>query len=157
MRRKEKLVEDRKAIDAIIGRSSVCRLAMAADGQPYLVPLSFGYDGEAIYFHTAPRGRKIDCFEADPRVCFEFEAHSEVVTHPTAACKWSLHFESVIGFGTVGELLDPDRKRYGLNRIMRHYSGKEWTFDDPSLARTRVWRITIESMTGKRSPGPSAV
>ena len=39
------------------------------------MPVSFGYDGAALYFHTAPKGRKIDFIEANNRVCFEFEAN----------------------------------------------------------------------------------
>jgi hypothetical protein len=38
-----------------------------------------------------------------------------------------------------------------LNQIMRHYSGREWDIDEAAMATTRVWRISIESLTGKRS------
>ncbi|MGD8833836.1 MAG: pyridoxamine 5'-phosphate oxidase family protein [Desulfobacteraceae bacterium] len=56
MRREDKQITDRKEIDAIIHGSKVCRLAMSKENQPYLVPLSFGYDGKAIYVHTAGTG-----------------------------------------------------------------------------------------------------
>ncbi len=151
MRRKDKLVEDRKEIDAIIGNSDVCRLAMAMGDQPYLVPLSFGYDGQAIYLHTADRGKKIDHFKANPKVCFEFESNVKIVAHPTVACKWSVAFETVIGFGTIEEMTTPEEKQYGLKQIMRHYSGKDWDLDGPGMPRTRVWRITLQSLTGKRA------
>ena len=32
----------------------VCRLGLCDGGEPYVVPLCFGYDGEALYFHAAP-------------------------------------------------------------------------------------------------------
>ncbi len=151
MRRKDRLVQDRKEIDTIIEKSDVCRLAMAKEGQPYMVPLSFGYDGQAVYVHTADRGKKIDYFTANPNVCFEFEGRVRVVPHPDVACKWSVAFESVIGYGTIDELLSPEQKQYGLNQIMRHYSHQDWDLDVPGQPRTRVWRITIQSLTGKRS------
>ena len=151
MRRKEKQVTNPQEIDAIIYRSDVCRLAMARDNSPYLVPLCFGYDGEAIYLHTAHRGKKIEFFEASPRVCFEFESGVRVLPAEDLACQWSFKYESVIGFGTIGELVDPAEKAYGLNQVMRHYSSEEWTLEENNLKKTRVWKVSIQSLTAKKS------
>ncbi len=151
MRRKEKQVTSQKEIDAIIYRSEVCRLAMAKDNSPYMVPLCFGYDGEAIYVHTAAKGKKIDYFEANPNVCFELESGVRVLPTEDLACKWSFKYESVIGFGSIAELVDPEDKAFGLNQIMRHYSGKEWSFREKDQKKTRVWKIAIQSLTAKKS------
>ena len=107
MKRSDKEITDREHLGAIIRNSLVCRLALARDNVPYLVPMSFGYDGAAIYLHTAPEGRKIGFFETNPQVCFEFERHVELRRDPQSACKWSFNFESVIGYGTLGELVEP--------------------------------------------------
>jgi len=69
----------------------------------------------------------------------------------TEACEWSFAFESAIGFGVVEELRDPEAKAFGLNQIMHHYSGRRWEFDPSTLARTRVWRVAIATLTGKQS------
>jgi nitroimidazol reductase NimA-like FMN-containing flavoprotein (pyridoxamine 5'-phosphate oxidase superfamily) len=151
VRRKEKQITERKEIDAIIHASPVCRMAMARDNQPYLVPLSFGYDGSAVYIHTAARGKKIDFIQANPRVCIEFEHQVSLVGEDNLACKWSFKFKSVIGFGTIRELRDPEQKQQGLDQIMRHYSDKAWTFDPKAVEKTRVWRIDLESLSGKCS------
>jgi len=151
MRRKEKEISERSEIDAIIHASKVCRVALARDNQPYLVPLSFGYDGRAIYLHTAGEGKKIEFIEANNRVCVEFEHNVELTAHETLACKWSIQFECVIGQGRIQELTQSSDKQYGLNQIMLHYSGKEWDFDAKVISKTRVWRIDLESVSGKRS------
>ena len=151
MRRSEKNIASRAEIDAIIADCLVCRLALARDDEPYLVPVSFGYDGGAIFFHTAPAGRKLDILAENPRVCFEFERNVELLRHPTKACAWSFAYESVIGWGRVEELLTEVDKRAGLNAIMRHYSGREWEMTTAALSTTRVWRIVIEEISGKRS------
>lgn len=151
MRRKEKEITDRSEIDAIINASVVCRVALANQNQPYLVPLSFGYDGRAIYVHTAGAGKKIDFFSANKRVCVEFERNVGLKRHEELACKWSIHFESVIGDGTIQELTETTDKQYGLNQIMHHYSGKDWEFDTNLMAKTRVWKIVLASVSGKRS------
>lgn len=153
MLRKEKRITDRKEIDAIIHASQVCRLAMAHDNEPYLVPLSFGYDGSAIYIHTAAAGRKIDFFLANDRVCFELEHGVQLIPNDDKACKWSYAFECVIGYGIISEVTDSEQKEYGLNQVMEHYSQKQWDFNPQAVAKTRVWKITISALQGKRSGG----
>jgi nitroimidazol reductase NimA-like FMN-containing flavoprotein (pyridoxamine 5'-phosphate oxidase superfamily) len=151
MRRRDREISTREEIDAVIHQATVCHLAFAAGDEPYLVPISFGYDGEALYIHTAKTGMKIDFIERNNRVCFELEANVVLQADQTDACKWAFTFESVIGWGTVTELTTPEAKAHGLNRIMEHYSGREWEMGDAALSTTRVWRIGIEEITGKRS------
>lgn len=151
MRRTDKEVRDPDAISQIIRKCQVCRLALAKENTPYIVPVSFGYDGSALYFHTAKVGSKIDFMAANPRVCFEFEHGVRLASHETNPCNWTFSYQSVIGYGTVRELADPEEKGYGLHQIMRQYSEKEWTFSAESLEPILVWKIEIESMTGKQS------
>jgi nitroimidazol reductase NimA-like FMN-containing flavoprotein (pyridoxamine 5'-phosphate oxidase superfamily) len=151
MRRHDREIVSREEIDAVIRQADVCRLALADNDEPYLVPVSFGYDGEAIYIHTASKGKKIDFFTANPRVCFEVEANVQIIADDDKACNWTFEFESVIGHGEIRELVSESDKAGGLNHIMRHYSGREWPFAPKDLETTRVWRIEIESVTGKRS------
>ncbi len=151
MRRSDKEITVRGEIDDVVRGSDVCRLAFAVGDEPYLVPVSFGYDGQSVFFHTAESGRKIDCIAANNRVCFEFERDVRLVSHPDKPCSWSFTFESVIGFGTVDELTAPEEKAQGLNEVMQQYSDKTWDFDPGILAKTRVWRISIESISGKRA------
>jgi hypothetical protein len=151
MRRHDKEITSRDEIDAVILEAEACRLGFAVDNEPYVLPISFGYDGSALYVHTAKTGRKIEFIQANNRVCFELEAHVEIRTDAEKACDWTFNFESVVGHGTITELTGDDDKIEGLNHIMRHYSGRDWAFAPKDLATTRVWRIEIESITGKRS------
>ena len=60
MRRKDREINDKFAIESIIRKASVCRLAMVDGNRPYIVPLCFGYQGDALYFHSANVGKKLD-------------------------------------------------------------------------------------------------
>ncbi len=151
MRRHDKEIVPREEIDAVIHAADVCRLGFAIENEPYVVPISFGYDGAALFIHTAGRGRKIDCIDRNNRICFELEANVQIKTDETDACKWTFEFESVIGYGVVTELTTAEDKTHGLNQIMEHYSGRQWEIPPTETATTRVWRIEIESLTGKRS------
>jgi uncharacterized protein len=151
MRRADKNIRSKDEINEIIRGSQVCRIAMATNNMPYMVPVSFGYDGESIYIHTAREGKKLDIFNENNNVCFEFERNITLYKDPENACEWSFSFGSVIGFGNIFELESSEDIINGLNQIMSQYSGKEWIFREEKLNNVRVWRIKINSVTGKRS------
>jgi nitroimidazol reductase NimA-like FMN-containing flavoprotein (pyridoxamine 5'-phosphate oxidase superfamily) len=151
MRRSDKEITDRAVIDEIVRGSEVCHLAMAVGDEPYIVPISFGYDGAAVYLHTANRGKKIDMMTTNPRVCVQFERNVRLVTDDDDACAWTFSFESAIGHGAVTELVGENDKNHGLNQILRHYSGRDWVYQEPSLDSARLWRVDLETLTGKKS------
>ena len=153
MRRAEKEIHSRALIDQILGQAEVCRLALCKDNRPYLVPVSFGYDGSCLYFHTAMEGMKLEFLAANNRVCFEVEHGVKLVPNEANPCGWSCAYLSVIGFGRAEEIPDRAGKEEGLNHILRHYSGRSWSWEGQSLEKLRVWRIVIEQITGKRSGG----
>lgn len=156
MLRTDKEITDRVLMSQIINNAQVCRLGLAMGNTPYILPVSFGYDGTAIYFHTATEGRKITFLAANPQVCFEFEHGVELIRHESDPCKWTFSFQSVIGYGTVVELTSATEKINGVNHIMRHYSGRAWPIRAQDVEHTRVWRIAIESLTGKQSKDKAA-
>ncbi len=151
MRQHKREIQDKALIEEIMAKADVCRLGLCKDGIPYIVPLSFGYDDSFLYLHTAAEGMKIDYMTANSRVCFELEHDVRVIPDDNAGCKWSMSFYSVIGFGSVEEITDYPLKVDALNHIMKHYSNREWTFDDRIVEKTRLWRIAIESLTAKQS------
>lgn len=154
MRREEKAITEESEVSKIIKQCQVCRLGMSRDNKPYIVPVSFGYHENTIYFHSARSGKKIDILSANNSVCFEFEADVRVKPDETAPCDWSFTFKSVIGFGTAEELSTDEDKIIGLSHIMAQYSDKKWNFETIPLNGLRVFKIIIESLTAKQSPPP---
>ena len=150
MRRSEKEIKDKAAIEAVIREASVCRLGLCMDGLPYVVPLNFGYSENTFYFHGSLKGKKIDMVRENQNVCVELDIPLKVV-EADDACFWGMHYKSVIGFGKAGILEDMEEKRTGLNIIMAHYSDESFTFDDQFLNATAVIKVEIDRMTGKQS------
>ena len=151
MRRKDKEVIEKETMEQIIKSCTVCRLGLSYQDVPYIVPLCFGYDGKAIYFHTAREGRKIEMMIGNSEICFEFESDVRIIEDKENPCNWSCSFRSIIGYGSVEELIDRDHKVTGLKHIMHHYSGSSWDFDSIPLNGVRVWKIVIKHMSGKQS------
>jgi hypothetical protein len=153
MRRKDKEITDKEQIKEILHRSKVCRLAFFDDEFPYMVPVCFGFDGEAIFFHGFNGGKKMECLSKDPRVCFEVEEDIEIVSDPDP-CEWTLRYRSVVGFGKAAVLEGSEEKRAGLDVVVRQFAGRELPFPDQAMAAVAVVRIDIESMTGRRNGYP---
>lgn len=149
VRRKDRAVKDIKLKEAIINKARVCRLGLCDNGQPYVVPLCFGYNDKVIYFHSASAGHKIDIIKRNNRVCVEFDLDGALEVKKTT-CSWGIHFQSVIAFG-IAELVESNtEKRKGLDLIMAHYHHHTPVYSDKALATTTVIKIIIEKMTSKR-------
>ena len=54
MRRTDKEITDPKLISQIIENAQICRLGLAKDNIPYVLPVSFGFDGTAIASEVEP-------------------------------------------------------------------------------------------------------
>jgi len=150
MRRKEQEITDRTAIESVIAKSTVCRLALSEDDRPYIVPLCFGYADNALYFHTAREGKKIDILKKNNRVCFEVDCDHELVSNENA-CKWSMKYRSVVGFGKAFVKEDPESKRKALDSIMQHYGGRPSDYSASIMEKMLVIKVEIKSMRGKHS------
>lgn len=156
MRRKEKLISEIVQINEILKRGEVIRVAMVQDGEPYLVPMSYGVREGMIYLHCAKEGRKIDALKSNNRVCFEVTVDEKLVKKDQS-CGWTYHFRSVIGRGTVSFVKDINEKLEGLNSIMEQYGSMSNSFPDKAVERTEVLRIDIEEITGKMSPADKII
>jgi nitroimidazol reductase NimA-like FMN-containing flavoprotein (pyridoxamine 5'-phosphate oxidase superfamily) len=150
MRRSDKEITDKKAIDEIISRSKVCKLAMCEGNLPYIVPMCFGFKDNTLYFHSAPKGKKIEILKKNPNVCFEFEILTQVI-QSAKACKWGMKYRSVIGFGTAGFVTDDELKRQAFDIIMNQYADGSFLYEEASLKSIIIIKVDIHTMTGKQS------
>lgn len=117
MARKPLAVE--RAIE-ILEKATVGRLGTARDGEPYVVPLSYVYYREKIYFHSNPNGRKIANLVANPRVCFQVDDEATVLARPRA-CNFTVHYYSVIVSGTARVVEEPELRLAALQALVNKY------------------------------------
>jgi len=141
---------DKNTIESIIRSASVCRIAFSDDGQPYVVPVCFGYQDDTLYFHSAPRGRKLEILGRNDAVCCEFDVDQEIVRGEDA-CAWDMRYRSVVGFGKASLVEDPVEKKRALDLIVAHYGGEPRAYPEATLIKTTVVKVEIEHVTGKIS------
>ena len=152
MRRKEKEITDKKAIESIMKKATVCRIALSDDNIPYVIPVIFGYRDNALYFHSAPEGKKIDILKRNNNVCFEMDTGVEIKKEPKTPCSGTVIYNSVVGFGKAIFIEDPRKKREALDTIVQHYiPGKSFEYSEDLYNKMIVIKIEISSVTGKKS------
>ena len=153
MRRKDREITGRENIEPILRACKTCRVAMIADGAPYVVPLNFGYtesDGNlTLYFHSARQGRKIDLIARTHRAGFELD--TDYALHAgSIACDYSARFQSIIGTGTVTFVDGAAEKQAALRQIMLHNTGREdWTFSEAMLQAVCFFKLEVTSLSCK--------
>ena len=154
MRKSNREITDPADLIDILDKCDVCRIGLSENGQPYIVPMNFGYrmdgNGLVLFFHCAAEGRKLDIIRLNNRACFEMD-HLHVLKTGETACRYSMNYESIMGEGLIEAVVDREEKMDALNLMMHHYSDRsDWVFDEATLAVTTVLRLRVKSFTGKR-------
>jgi len=151
MRRKDLEVSDKGQLIEVLERCKVCRLGIA-DEIPYIVPMNFGYewgDRLTLYFHSAPRGRKIDLMNRNPKVSFEMDSDHQLVAGSTA-CRYTFRYSCVMGVGEARFLEETGEKLRALKVIMRQVTGSDdYEYDEPAVKNVAVIQVDAAEVIGK--------
>lgn len=150
MRREDKEITDQFIMDEIMKKAQVCRLAISYKDMPYIIPMSFGYANQVLYFHSATEGLKLSILRENPQACFEVEVDTKVVPGELG-CDWTMHYKSVIGFGEVQFIEEFEEKQEALRIILQQYSDQETLYREEALSQITLFKLTINTMTGKKS------
>ena len=152
MRQSKRQVTDKATVCAMLDAIDTIHVAIHDEPFPYVVPLNFGMeerDGTLyLLFHGAMTGTKYDRMERDPRATFEMDCGHMLCTYE-AHGMCTMAYESVIGRGRLETVPEAEREA-ALQCLMAHYGRPDFAFDRASVAHTRVFRLAVESMTGKR-------
>jgi nitroimidazol reductase NimA-like FMN-containing flavoprotein (pyridoxamine 5'-phosphate oxidase superfamily) len=150
----EALVEGQAATPArrVLAAAAVGYLAMDGEGWPYVVPISFALDGDAVLFHGGG-SLKASLLQAEPRVCLAVTTRPEFLAADDP-CDENFRYESVLVFGEA-ELVDDEAEQDRALRVIveKYDAAKTHTaFKGNILKGTSVWALRIEALTYKRNP-----
>lgn len=147
MRRKDRSIEKDDCVRILMeGEYGVLSTA-DGDNVPHGTPLSYAFDGGSIWFHSAITGHTRSNIETNPKVSFVVVGRTEVLPE-----KFSTIYESVIAKGTVRICSGAEQKK-GLMLLTEKYCpsmmARGSDYADESSKRVTVYRLDIESITGK--------
>lgn len=134
-------------IDEVLRAEDIARLGCIADDWPYVVPVTYVYDGESLYAHSG-YGLKLRAMRDNPRVCLEVEQ----------ICS-EANWRTVVVRGRFEELSDDENDRAlallttRLARTEKSETAHLVEHDDvvrrERIRRPILFRIHIEDKTGR--------
>jgi len=144
-------IDDKNEMESIINQCDICFVGIIEkDGTPYVIPMNFGYFNHEIILHSGPHGKHLDLLSINNRVCVTFcSKHKLVYQHPEVACSYSMTSKSVLCKGAVTFVDDLTEKEQLLDVFMKNYTDRPLKYSVPALKNVKVWRVSIDEMTGK--------
>jgi nitroimidazol reductase NimA-like FMN-containing flavoprotein (pyridoxamine 5'-phosphate oxidase superfamily) len=124
----------------LLRMGTVGRLGCVLNGEPYVVPINYVFEGGCIYSHSLP-GQKIDALRVNPRSCLQVD----LIQDPL---RWS----SVIAFGNYREITETAERNEVIGKILRRFP--MLTPVESTLARDGgpnkviVFQIRIDKVSG---------
>ena len=150
-------------IENVLRTQVVGRIGCHDGDLVYVVPISYAYDGEYVYFHSY-EGKKVEMMRKNPQVCFQVDETKDMA-----------NWKSVIAWGEFEELTDHEKRNKALQHLLERrlpvsssittHLGQTWPFtgngknglnEIPGI----VFRIYLTEKTGKyeyASESPAAV
>jgi len=138
---------DEEQIDQVLRSENLGRLGCVANGWPYVVPVTYVYDGGCVYAHSA-EGLKLRAMRENPLVCLEVEQIRSMA-----------NWRTVVVRGRFEELSNEEEDRAlallttRLARTETSATAKLLQHEDivqrEGLRRPVLFRIRIEDKTGR--------
>jgi uncharacterized protein len=161
VRRSDRAVEDETWIKAMLHHAPVGSLATIFEDQPFINTNLFVYDEaeHVIYTHTARLGRTRSNVEAQDRACFSISEMGRLLPAPEAL-EFSVEYSGVAVFGWIEVVEDSSEASCALQLLLDKYAphlkpGEHYRPPiDEEVKRTAVYRLHIESWSGKRKVVP---
>lgn len=159
MRKREREITDITEIRSILDNCKILHLGLSDDGQPYVVPLNYGYllEGSTLtfYLHGALEGYKYDVIRKNPRISFAMECDT-IPFEGKTACQYGMSYRSLMGKGKAEILTDPAEKQLGLSILMKTQTNKDFEFNEKLVSIINVIKITVENYSAKKRPLPGS-
>jgi len=150
MRRKDKKIENQEIINNILTQSLICSIAFFDAEYPYVVPMNFGYKEGVLYFHCAKHGKKLELIKRNNKVGFEI-VQSHKVIKKDLSCDWTTNYRSILGTGTIEIISESEAVKNGLDILMKQHGREINSYDEKSLKRVHVLKLTINDLSAKQS------
>lgn len=147
MRKTERACHDSAFFAQVFGKCDELFLAFNSGDFPYVLPVNFVHSGNALYFHCATEGLKLDLLAKDSRVAFSCAADVRIDVK-----KSTTYYSSVCGKGHAVLVDDVQEKIQALHLIAQRYAAL-CPHPTPAsmLEKVGVVRIDITELTGKRN------
>jgi uncharacterized protein len=155
---------DRETVYRILDEGFLCHVGFAVDGQPFVIPTSYGRKDASLYIHGSAASRmlrqmqKRDGENETVPVCITVTLLDGLVL-ARSIFNHSMNYRSVVILGKATLVDDPHEKLAALRTLSEHILPGRWDDsrqpNDRELKQTSVLRVPIEEFSAKIRQGPA--
>ena len=153
---REKATYDQLTVHNILDSALLASVGFVQDGQPVVVPMLYGREGETVYLHGARKARVIRLLESTTTACLNV-THVDALVYARSVFNSSMNYRSVTVFGTPRLIEGRDEKLHALKVIADSTMPGRWDevreSHDKEIKMTGVIALEIESASAKVSTG----
>jgi hypothetical protein len=157
VREADRAVYDREAVYSILDEGLICHVGFVADGQPFVIPTSYGRKGANLYIHGSVASRMLRQMKEGVPVCITVTLLEGLVL-ARSVFNHSMNYRSVVVLGKAVLVEDPQEKLAALRALSEHILPGRWDDarqpNERELKITSVLRVPIEEFSGKVRSGP---
>jgi uncharacterized protein len=157
VREPERAVYDRNEAYKILDEGFICHVGFAVEGQPFVIPTSYGRKGDDLYIHGSAASRMLRNLDQGIPVCVTVTLLDGLVL-ARSIFNHSMNYRSVVVLGTARLVSDPAEKLAALHALSDHILPGRWEEirqpSDKELRATSALRLPIEELSAKVRQGP---
>jgi len=157
VREADRAVYDREAVYRILDEGFLCHIGFVVDGQPFVIPTSYGRSGDVLLIHGSAASRMLRQMKEGVPVCITVTLLDRLVL-ARSIFNHSMNYRSVVVLGKATLVDDPVEKIEALRLLSEHVIPGRWAESrQPSereLKATSILRVPIEEFSAKVRQGP---
>lgn len=157
VRESDRAVYDREPVYRILDEGFLCHVGFAVDGQPFVIPTSYGRKEASLYIHGSAASRMLRQMKEGVAVCITVTLLDGLVL-ARSVFNHSMNYRSVVILGTATLVDDPEEKLAALRILSEHILPGRWNDsrqpNERELKATSVLRVPIEEFSAKVRQGP---
>ncbi|HKV82511.1 MAG TPA: pyridoxamine 5'-phosphate oxidase family protein [Candidatus Sulfotelmatobacter sp.] len=157
VRESERGVYDREAAYRILDEGFICHVGFVVDGQPFVIPTSYGRNDSNLYIHGSAASRMLRQMKEGVAVCVTVTLLDGLVL-ARSVFNHSMNYRSVVILGKATLVDDAEEKLTALRVLSEHILPGRWTDarqpNERELKATSVLRVVIEEFSAKVRIGP---
>ncbi|HLG17746.1 MAG TPA: pyridoxamine 5'-phosphate oxidase family protein [Blastocatellia bacterium] len=148
---------ERATVYEILDEGFVCHVGFVVDGQPFVIPTSYGRAGDRLYIHGSAASRMLRALEGGVEVCVTVTLVDGLVL-ARSAFHHSINYRSVVVFGKAEPVDDRDLKLEALRAFTEHLVPGRWDDvrepNEDELRATTVLALPLTEASAKIRTGP---
>jgi nitroimidazol reductase NimA-like FMN-containing flavoprotein (pyridoxamine 5'-phosphate oxidase superfamily) len=148
---------DRNLVNRILDEGFICHVGFAVDGQPFVIPTSYGRHEDVLYIHGSAASRMLRNVSGGIPLCVTVTLLDGLVL-ARSIFNHSMNYRSVVVLGTGTAIEDREEKLTALRLLSEHIVPGRWSEARPpnekELKATTILRVPIQEFSAKVREGP---